>query len=580
MFETIVFVNNLNMDKYIFPLGNGIGMCDGEKLCVSVIDSNGEKKVGGKEIKSLSKVWEYPLLRGIIFFFRGLGLYISSFLLSIDLEDRPEKEKNKSFKIAGRINVASSYLILVALVVASFVFGFLALGIFPAFMFNRIFPLHSNYYFRCFMIGVFRFVVIYALFAILRFLPFMQGLYSFNCAGNFYLGGKEDIMPARVYPVNFLNFLLNIFLISTFVVSLIGINIHWAVNFVLNSLIFFAIIPLVNEFLLFANRHRQGWFGAVALLTNWLVVIKPNTTHKEVVLMAKLELENYDGFEKLEKGMVSLSSLYAELATKLKAGDRYEESDVDWIIGTILNKNRAEIKLVRSVSQKEARDILRAGDRRAKGEPLSNIFGWVDFYGLRFDVNKKVLSPRMETEILVEQVLKKIEEFEAKSVLDLCTGSGAIAVTLAKLSNAKIYASDISKQALAVAESNAKKNGVKVDFAQSDLLENLKKGRKYDIIVSNPPYIKTSDLEKLDLEVKKYDPRLALDGGDDGLDFYRRIIEGAKAKLGKRGWLFFEVGKGQADDVVALMQESGYESVQTVKDYNKIERVIYGRIGK
>jgi len=282
----------------------------------------------------------------------------------------------------------------------------------------------------------------------------------------------------------------------------------------------------------------------------------------------------------VDKGMVSMSSLYAEMTTKLKNSDKFEESDVDWIIGTVLDKNRAEIKLVRCVSQKDAREILRACERRAKGEPLSNIFGWVEFYGLRFDVNKKVLSPRMETEILVEQVLKKIEEFDAEHVLDLCTGSGASAVTLAKYSKAKIYGSDISKQALAVAESNAKKNGVKVDFTQSDLLESLKKGRKYDIIVSNPPYIKTTDLEKLDYEVKKYDPRLALDGGEDGLDFYRKIVEGAKKKLNKKGWLFFEVGKGQADDVIALMQNSGYESVQAVKDYNKIERVVYGRISK
>ncbi len=567
------------MNKYILPLGNGVGVCDGQKLCVSIIDSNGEKKVGGKVVKPQKKFWNLPFLRGLYFFFRGIALYIFSFILSLELEERPEKEKNKSFKIAGKINIASSYVIIIALLVASFVFGFLALGVFPAFAFNKIFPTFNEYYFRRFMIGLFRVAILYLIFTLLKFLPFMSGLYSFNGAGNAAMGGK-DVMQARVYPINFLNFLLNIFLFSTFVISLIGINVHWSINFLLNSLIFFAIIPFVYEFLLLANKHRQGWLGIVAMLTNWLVTSKPNTTHSEVITVAQIELENYSDFAKTDKGMVAMSSLYAELATKLKASDKFEESDVDWIIGTVLNKNRAEIKLARSVTQKEARDILRAGERRAKGEPVSSIFGWVEFYGLRFDVNKKVLSPRMETEILVEQVLKKIEEFDANSVLDLCTGSGAIAVTLAKYSKCKIYASDISKQALAVAESNARKNSVKIDFTQSDLLESLKKGRKYDIIVSNPPYIKTSELEKLDNEVKKYDPRLALDGGEDGLDFYRKIIEGAKKKLNKKGWLFFEVGKGQAEDVVALMQENGYESVQTVKDYNKIERVIYGRIGK
>lgn len=568
------------MDKIVLPLGNGVGMCDGEKLCVSVIDSSGEKKVGGKVTRPLKKMWSYPFLRGLAYFFRGISLYISSFILSMEFEDRPEKEKNKSFKIAGKINIASSYLVMIAIVVASFIFGFLALGVLPSFLFHKAFPTNMEYYFKTFMLGLFRFSILYIIFSILRFVPFMAGLYSFNGAGNVFLYGKEDVRPYRSSPTNFLNFLLNIFLISTFVISLIGVNIHWSVNFLLNGLIFFAIIPLCYEFLLFANKHGQGWIGLISVLTNWLVSIKPNTTHSEVVAVAELELNNYTDFAKVDKGMVSMSSLYAEMTTKLKACDKYELSDIDWIIGTVLDKNRAEIKLIRCVTQKEARDILRACERRAKGEPLSSIFGWVEFYGLKFDVNKKVLSPRMETEILVEQVLKKIEEFDAQNVLDLCTGSGAIAVTLAKYSKAKIYASDISKQALSVAEANARKNSVKIEFSQSDLLENLKKGRKYDIIVSNPPYIKRADLEKLDTEVKKYDPRLALDGGEDGLDFYRRIIESAKAKLNKKGWLFFEVGKGQADEVTALMQANGYESVQAVKDYNKIERVIYGRVGK
>ena len=568
------------MDKIILPLGNGIGMCDDEKLCVSIIDSSGEKKVGGKAVKKAGKMWSYPLLRGIAYFFRGLSLYISSFILSLELEERPAHEKNKSFKIAGKLNIASSYLIMIAVVIASFVFGFLVLGVFPSFLFDKAFSGFNEYYFQTFMIALFRFSILYIIFSILRFLPFMTGLYSFNGAGNIYLTGKDNARAYRSSPTNFLNFLLNIFLLSTFVVSLLGINIHWSVNFLLNGLIIFAIIPLSYEFLLFEKKHGQGWIGIISVLTNWLVSMKPNTTHSEVVTVAELELDNYTDFAKVENGMVSMSSLYAEMATKLKASERYEPSDIDWIIGTVLDKNRAEIKLVRCVPQKEAREILRACERRAKGEPLSNIFGWVEFYGLKFDVNKKVLSPRMETEILVEQVLKKIEEFDAENVLDLCTGSGAIAVTLAKYSKAKIYASDISKQALSVAEANARKNNVKIEFSQSDLLENLKKGRKYDIIVSNPPYIKRADLEKLDTEVKKYDPRLALDGGEDGLDFYRKIIESAKTKLNKKGWLFFEVGKGQAEEVTAIMQKNGYESVQVVKDYNKIERVIYGRVGK
>lgn len=568
------------MEKMILPLGNGVGVYEKGRLCVSMIDSEGNKRVGGKKVKMLKKWCFLPFLRGLTYFLRGIWLYISSYFLMNELEDRPENEKNKSFKIAKNFSIASSYLVLIAMLVAGFLFGFLGLGVLPSYLFRKAFSSYSNYYFRSFMISLIRVAIIYIIFTILRFVPFMSGLYGFNGAGSLLLQGKEDRIAPRTYPLNFLNFLLNVFVFSTFVISLIAVNISWLLNFVINLGIFLVIVPFVYEILRFASKTKIGGVKDITLLTNWLVNIKPNITHSEIIQVAQRELSSYDGFVKTEKGRISMSSLYAEMETKLKTSDRYEESDRDWIVATVLNKNRAEMKLERSVSDKEYREIMRICDRRAKGEPLSNIFGFVEFYGLKFDVNKKVLSPRMETEILVEEAIKKINEFEAKSVLDLCTGSGAIAVSIAKFTDCKVFASDISKQALSVAEVNAKKNGVKVDFCQSDLTLNLKKGKKYDIIISNPPYIKREDMEKLDVEVKNFDPKLALDGGEDGLDFYRRIVEEAHTRLNKKGWLMFEVGLGQADAVAELMQKNGYDSVLAIKDYNRIERVVYGRLSK
>ncbi len=568
------------MEKIILPFGNGISIFDKGRLCVSLIDKDGNKKVGGRFVKSVGKFLSLPVIRSFTFLFYGLILYIQSFVLLNDIDDRAENEKNKSFKIAKNITIASSYIVLIAMLVAGFLFGFLVLGVLPAFLFKRAFPDNSSYYFRSFIVALMRFAILYMIFTGLRFVPFMSGLYSFNGAGNVYLSGKEDAIRPRTYPLNFLNFLLNIFLFSTFVISLVAVNIFWPVNFVINLLIFLAIVPIVYESLLFASKTKAVWVKDVAIVTNWLVSIRPNTTQSEVLSVAKKELENYADFEKVKTGRVAMSSLYAEMETKLKASDKFEVSDCDWIISTVLGKNRAETKLERSVSDKEYREIMRACDRRSKGEPLSNIFGFVEFYGLRFDVNKKVLSPRMDTEILVEEALKKINEFDAKSVLDLCTGSGAIAIAIAKYSSCKVYASDVSKSALSVAEGNAKKNDVKIEFSQSDLFKSLKKGRKYDIIVSNPPYIKSGDIEKLDIEVKKYDPRSALDGGEDGLDFYREIVRQSKSKLNKKGWLMFEVGQGQSDAVSEILQNEGFDNVSQVKDYNKIERVIYGRLSK
>lgn len=566
----------------MFPLGNGVCLYSKGKLCTSIIDQSGNKRVGRRDIKQNNKFFDLPFIRGLTYFFFGIYLYVLAYLSQVELDDRKEEEKNKSFKSAQKLNLTSGFIVLIAGFIFAFLFGFLALGILPNYIFNSLFPTYLNYYFRSFMIALIRTLLIYAIFVILRFLPFMSGLYSFNGAGCEFLKEKEgkEMLYSRTEPLNFLNFLLNVFLISTFMVSLIAVNIVFWANFLINLCLFLLCIIIVYELLLLTSKSNIHFLKDIALVTNFLVCIKPNITHTEVMQVAKIELSYDSTFEKVDKEHIPMSALYAEMQSKLNQSERFESSDIDWIVATVLGKNRAEVKLVRQVSAKEYRDIMRACERRAKGEPLSSIFGFVDFYGLKIDVNKKVLSPRMETELLVDEVIKKAREIEAKNILDLCCGSGAIGIAIAKYTDCKVTASDISRPALLVAENNAKKNDVKIDFILSDLFNNLKKARKYDIIVSNPPYIKSADIEKLDVEVKKYDPRIALDGGEDGLDFYKRILESAHKKLAKKGWLYFEVGMGQAGKIQDMMLENGFSDVQVLKDYNKIERIVYGRITK
>ncbi|MBO5394512.1 MAG: peptide chain release factor N(5)-glutamine methyltransferase [Clostridia bacterium] len=567
------------MEKIILPLTSGIGVADGKKLCVSIIDENGNKRVGGSRIKACDKLWKLPFLRAYTYFVYCFVFYFKALFLQEEL-GLEKVSKSKKEKTAEKASRASRIILALSILLAIFIVGFLGVGLLPAKAFEWLFEEFYDYYLRAFIIAIFRLILLYAVFVVLRFLPFMQSFYAFNGAGNLYMSGKGERMKEINYPLNFINLCLNVFAFSTFVISLVAINVSFLVNAIINFAIIALILPILFELLKLASTGKINWLKGLALVTNWLVYIKPNTTHNEVLLVAKREMENFDEFVKTDKAEIAMSALYAEMMTKLKAQDRMEESDIDWIIGTVLNKNRAEIKLQRSVTSKEYRECMRACERRAKGEPLSNIFGFVEFYGLRFDVNKKVLSPRMDTEILVEEVIKKAREIDAENILDLCTGSGAIGVALAKYTSCKVSACDISKQALAVAEQNAKKNEAKIEFFHSDLTKGLKKSRKYDIIVSNPPYIKSGDIEKLDVEVKKYDPRLALDGGEDGLDFYRRIVEEVPRKLAKKGWLYLEVGKGQSDDVATLLQENGFDNVGTIKDYNKIERVVYGRISK
>lgn len=561
------------MDKFVLPLTNGVGIYEKNKFCVSYIDSYGDKKIRGCNVKPYNKVFDLPFIRGYTYFFMSIYLYVKAFKLQREVGD-----KNKSAKNADNLGFLSSYIMLIAGAIVAFLIGLLLLGALPSFVFDKVF-FSASYYFRSFIIALLRTAIVYLLFVILKFCPFTSGLYGFNGAGNQLLSGGED-KRARAYPLNFLNFIINVFLFSLFVVSLIAVNIGFIANFFINLAIILLILPLCYEALRAISNAKQPISKSITLVTNFLVCNKPNITHEEVAMSGAYENSNYDSFDGEEQGKVAMSSLLAEMKIKLKNSEQVEESDIDWIIATVLNKNRAEIKLVRYVSQKEYRDIIRATEKRAKGQPLSSIFGFVDFYGLRLDVNKKVLSPRSETELLVDQALKKIREQELIEVLDLCTGSGAIAIAIAKFYPCKVSAIDVSKGALGVAQSNASKNGVKIDFILSDLFKGLKKSKKYDIIVSNPPYIRSGDIEKLDVEVKKYDPRIALDGGEDGLDFYREITSGAPRHLTKKGWLYFEVGQGQAEKVKEIMQDGGFDDIEIVKDYNKIERIVYGRISK
>ena len=214
--------------------------------------------------------------------------------------------------------------------------------------------------------------------------------------------------------------------------------------------------------------------------------------------------------------------------------------------------------------------------RRGKREPLQHILGTQEFCGLEFDVTPDVLVPRHDTETLVNEALVRMPG--ARSVLDIGTGSGCIAVTLAhRLPVAAVTGVDISEAALKVARRNAEKNGVPIEFLHGSLFEAVA-GRQFDLIVSNPPYIPSGDMENLQPEVRDYDPRGALDGGLDGLEIYRRLVPDALTFLECGGWLLVEVGTGQADDVSNLFNSAGgYGQPITSCDPAGIARVVGGQ---
>jgi release factor glutamine methyltransferase len=220
-------------------------------------------------------------------------------------------------------------------------------------------------------------------------------------------------------------------------------------------------------------------------------------------------------------------------------------------------------------------------DKRLDHIPVQYITGRQMFMGLEFEVNEAVLIPRADTEILVEEIMRL--GLDNMNILDLCTGSGCIIISLIRLSHECMgTGTDISEEALEVAGRNAKALGVDVRFLRGDLYEALadmpKDGSGYDIIVSNPPYIASAVVDTLMPEVRDHEPRLALDGDEDGLVFYRRIIADSDKYLNKGGWLFFEIGYDQGEAVRDLMEQKGYEDVEVVRDYSGNDRVVKGRM--
>lgn len=276
--------------------------------------------------------------------------------------------------------------------------------------------------------------------------------------------------------------------------------------------------------------------------------------------------------EAIKKGMIELKNSNIE-SPKLKSR---------LLMQFTLNKTRQYVIVndMEELNKSDEKKYFDAILKIRKGIPLEHITHQKEFMKLNFFVNENVLIPRQDTEILVEEVIKIAQKTNAKKILDLCTGSGAIAVSLAKyLPETEIAAVDISNEALKIAKKNAISNQVEnqITFISSDMFTNLN-DEKFDIIVSNPPYIKRNVIENLDEEVKK-EPYIALDGGEDGLEFYKKIIKESYQYLKYGGYLCLEIGFDQKIDVIELIEnEEKFENTYSKKDLYDNDRVIVTRI--
>ncbi len=279
----------------------------------------------------------------------------------------------------------------------------------------------------------------------------------------------------------------------------------------------------------------------------------------------------------------SYSGVYREGMERL-AGAGIEEAALDarllleYVCGTDRNTLLAHGE--REVSEKEYERYNALIARRTEHVPLQHLTGEQEFMGLTFMVNEKVLVPRQDTEVLVEEVLRNLHD--GMRILDMCTGSGCILLSLLQYSNDCVGTGvDVSAEALAVAGENyrrlqGQRPGMNASLIESNLFEGLPKEERYEIIVSNPPYIRTSVIDTLMPEVREHEPLMALDGREDGLHFYREITHQAREYLSRGGMLFYEIGYDQAVEVCEIMAGEGFREIEVVKDFAGLDRVVYG----
>lgn len=280
--------------------------------------------------------------------------------------------------------------------------------------------------------------------------------------------------------------------------------------------------------------------------------------------------------------MTYRESYEAGRRTLAEAGIEEAELDarllLEYVCGT--DRNTLLVHGDRELDEAQQTAFYNLIEKRAERIPLQYLTGTQNFMGLEFEVNGQVLIPRQDTEILVEEALKELHD--GMRVLDMCTGSGCILISLLFYSNdCSGVGVDLSGEALQVAERNVrqlleKEKADRVALVQSDLFERVE--GQFDMLVSNPPYIRTKELETLMPEVREHEPEMALDGTEDGIYFYKKILEGSRNHLKKGGMLLFEIGCDQAVEVSGLMRKAGYGEVRVIKDYAGHDRVVAGTL--
>lgn len=577
----------------------GVMMLGAKSMATAVRDETGRIQVESKRTKPLrekSVLRRIPFVRGALNFASTMYMGVKVLLRStavFDGETEPTKfEKWCAKKLhvdAMSILMGFSVLLGVALAIGLFfvVPHFIGKGL--KMWWGE--SVHSIVY--NLVEGVIRIIIFVAYVCLASLMKEIKRTFMYHGAEHKTINCYEYGLPLTVENVRKQStihdrcgttFMVIVMVISILVFSFTGFIPN--LNIFLELLIKLALLPVVAgisyEILKFLAKFDNMFVKVVkapGLLLQRVTTKQPTDDMIEVAIASFNTVLEMDNDETIAEQSFDIKVLYKDIRAEMdkileNIGDG--NADADWIAVDVLGVKRSELAELSHIKSHNADKMIELAKERAEGKPLQQVLGNTDFYGLPIKVDERVLCPRPETEYLVEAVVDIIGKKNINRVLDLCTGSGAIAIAIKKkCDNVIVTASDISADALALAKENATLNNAEVEFVLSDYFANVQ--GKFGLIVSNPPYIKSSDIEGLDKEVKDYEPRIALDGGENGLDAYTSIIFTAKDYLDEGGYIAFEVGIGQAEDVKKLLEDNGYSDIVIKQDLENIDRIVIAR---
>ena len=606
----------------------GVMMRGKRGMATVVRDDKGELHMEAKRIKPPEKMGKWtriPFLRGIVNFVLSLVDGMKALLRSSEVAVVEEEEESTKFSAwieekwkvsAGDIITFIATLFGVALAIGLFVFlpnyltGLIDAAVRSAGLPKPLpDPLPDKWgwgtggiYYN-FIEGGFRLVIfiLYILFTLI-FKP-LRETYRYHGAEhktiNCYEYGlpltKENVKGcSRMHDRCGTTFIFIVLLISILMFALVGYLVKGVagmsianekVDALVMILIKIACLPLVAgvsyevlKLLSLSSSPALLPLKAPGYLMQQLTTREPTDEMIECAIEAfEKVLEMDENPESPEKTFATEEKL-SKLLKMMKKGFRerdIDEVDAEWIASLILDVPRSSLSEEKIVKREYCKRILDVYESRLTGRPLWYIFGNTNFYGYHINVDERVLIPRPETEILVREAVASLREGD--SVLDLCTGSGAVAIAIAceaaKDKMISVTATDISEDALEVARGNARLNKANINFIKADLFNGVR-GR-YNVITANPPYIKREEIATLQKEVRDFEPRIALDGGVDGLDFYRKIAEKVSRYIARGGLLILECGENQAQAIIKLFTSSSHcDYAMVVRDLNGVERFI------